>query len=274
MGNKELLNLAKQGDIKSFNDLFIIHQPQLRGYLYRMLTDVSDTNDIYHDTFIKCFDNLKGFEGTHHQLKGWIFRVATNLALNYMKLRKRWSISTQDVCRESLIKDKKVQAQFVEASKQGTRNHYDITEHIDFCFTCISKTLTIEQQTALLLKDVVDLKIKEIATILNLPEGKTKHLVREARVTMSSIYKGRCSLINKNGTCYQCTELSGLFNPERDARHEVMKLELAKNPEKKTQPSLYKLRKEIVQAVHPTEAVGADLHDLLLRHLKKVNELN
>jgi RNA polymerase sigma-70 factor (ECF subfamily) len=199
--------------------------------------------------------------------------VATNISINHLKQRSRWNVSAQDVCRESLTSDKQAQTQFIEACNRSTRNHYEITEHIDFCFTCIAKTLTIEQQIAILLKDVIDLKVKEIAQILSLTEAKTKHLLRDARTMMSEIFKGRCSLINKNGTCYQCSELQGIFNPERDAEHEIRKLELAKKPEKKTPSQLYKLRKEIVQSISPTESGGSELHDLLMQHMKKVNKL-
>lgn len=272
MKKKDLLNKAKNGNIDAFNELFSLYQSLLRGYLYRMLTDINDVNDIYHDVFIKCYTHISGFKGNHVQLKSWIFTIATNISINHLKKRARWNVNAQDVCRESLTSDRQAQSQFIEACSRSTRNHYEIAEHIDFCFTCISNTLVIEQQIALLLKDVIDLKVKEIAGILNLTEAKTKHLVRDARLAMTEIYKSRCSLINKSGTCYQCSELQGIFNPERDAVHEIRKLELAKKPERKTQAQLYKLRKEIIQSISPTESGGSELHDLLMQHMKRVNK--
>ena len=37
------------------------------------------------------------------------------------------------------------------------------------------------------------------------------------------IFDQRCSLINKQGICHQCTELNGIFNPKQKAQEELIK---------------------------------------------------
>ena len=57
MENKEqTLKLALNGDINAFQKLFADFQQQLRSYLYRLLTDRNDADDLTHDTFVKAFD--------------------------------------------------------------------------------------------------------------------------------------------------------------------------------------------------------------------------
>ena len=53
--------------------------------------------------------------------------------------------------------------QIRETSAQGK---FEVKEHIAFCFTCVSKSLPLEQQLTLLLKEVHQFKVKEIAHIL------------------------------------------------------------------------------------------------------------
>ena len=65
-------------------------------------------------------------------------------------------------------------------------------EHIDYCFTCMSKTLPIENQVALILKDIYDFQIKEICLILGKTEGVVKHLLNDARNIMTGIFENRC----------------------------------------------------------------------------------
>ena len=48
------------------------------------------------------------------------------------------------------------------------------------------------------------------------------------RRTMTDIFEKRCSLVNKQGVCYQCSELNGLFNPRQDAQTELMKLDMVR----------------------------------------------
>jgi len=40
------LKKAKEGDINAFQTLFAEFQPQLKSYLYRLLTDRNDTDDL------------------------------------------------------------------------------------------------------------------------------------------------------------------------------------------------------------------------------------
>ena len=53
MENEETLKNALAGDINSFQSLFAGFQNQLKSYLYRLLTDRNDVEDLMHDTFIK-----------------------------------------------------------------------------------------------------------------------------------------------------------------------------------------------------------------------------
>ena len=56
--------------------------------------------------------------------------------------------------------------------------------------------------------------MKEIAQIMNQTEAMVKYYLRVARSKMIEVFDQRCSLINKQGICYQCTELNGIFNPK------------------------------------------------------------
>ena len=52
------------------------------------------------------------------------------------------------------------------AHQYAPHRAYEIREHIDYCFTCVSKMLDIEQQIALILKDVYEFQVKIIVSII------------------------------------------------------------------------------------------------------------
>jgi RNA polymerase sigma-70 factor (ECF subfamily) len=273
MDKKATLRCAIHGDINAFNDLFKEFEKPLKSYLYRLLTNREDVEDFYHNTFIKCFDNIKSFHGEPAQIKSWVFTIATRLSYNHLKREKIWATNAQDVCRDSLVNNLEYQKQFMERVVQSEHNLYEIREHIDFCFTCISKTLSIEQQVALLLKDVYHFKIREVADIMEKTLGQVKHHLLDARRTMTTIFEGRCSFINKNGICYQCTELQGIFNPKSNMHREMMKIKMIEDADNLSKNELFKLRQKIVDSVNPIDNSGMDLHDHLMQHMKKVNNL-
>lgn len=72
-----------------------------------------------------------------------------------------------------------------KAGQESPEGTFDMRDHIDHCFTCMAKTLAIEKQVALILKDVYDFSVKEIAVIIDKSQDVVKHLLQDARHTMN-----------------------------------------------------------------------------------------
>ncbi|SEJ82320.1 RNA polymerase sigma-70 factor, ECF subfamily [Cyclobacterium xiamenense] len=270
--NKDLKK-ALEGDIKAFQSLFSEFQPQLKSYLYRLLTDRNDTDDLTHDTFVKAFDKISTFKG-NSEFKTWVFQIATNLAYDFLKKKRRWLPNAQDQAKSLAMSTEYIQQLFVMTNKTSNRGRYEVKEHIDFCFTCISKTLSIEEQIAIILKDIYAFSRTEIADILGKTEGVVKHLLFNGRKTMIEIFDNRCALINKNGACHQCTELAGIYNPKQTKQEELMKIKMVKSSEKESKEKLYQLRSDLVAAIDPLNSEGADMQDIIMQCTRlAINEI-
>lgn len=252
------------GDINSFQTLFAEFQNQLKSYLYRLLADRNDVEDLTHDAFIKAFDKISTFN-QDSSLKTWVFKIATNLAYDHLKKLKRWPADAQDQGAHLAINTREILETFRIVHQTSNTGIYEIKEHIDFCFTCISKTLPIENQVTLILKDIYDFPIKEICLILEKPEGVVKHLLNDARNTMTGVFENRCALVNKNGVCDQCSHLNGIFNPKQNQQEQLMKLEMTKGSKKYNREELYLLRAELVKAIDPLRSTGTELQDIIMR---------
>ena len=129
----------------------------------------------------------------------------------------------------------------------------------------------IEQQIALILKDVYVFKVKEIALILDKTPGVVKHLIHDARKTMMTIFDGNCVFVSKQGVCNQCSELNGRFNPKQDRRAEEMKIKMVRDQAKYDRTELFQMRTTLVQAIDPLHAKGSDLHEAFLEINHMVN---
>ena len=95
MEREDILKNALAGDINAFQTLFAEFQKQLKSYLYRLLTDRNDVDDLIHDTFIRAFDKISTFN-QDSSLKTWVFKIATNLAYDHLRKLKRWQADAQD----------------------------------------------------------------------------------------------------------------------------------------------------------------------------------
>lgn len=250
--------------IEEFTDEFELARPQLSSYILRITASREDTEDIVQDSYIKASQKLESFRG-ESSVKTWIFAIATNLAKDNRRAKKRWPETVTDICREKALANPDYFSGIAAVMLSSAHAEFEIKEHITFCFTCISKSLPIGQQVCLLLKEVYEFKVSEIARIMHTTEAMVKYYLHTSRSKMIHIFDGRCALINKTGTCHQCSELNGIFNPKQDFEEEKNKIELARDADKADKDHLFDLRLQIIKEIDPFTSNGSDLQ---LHHLE------
>ncbi len=243
----------------------------LKAYVLRMTASVEDTEDIVQDTYLKAHAKIESFQGDS-SLKTWVFAIASNLARDLLRSKKRWPENVTDICKEAALSNPQFFGEAMQIRQTSPQGNFEIREHISFCFTCVSKSLPLEQQLTLLLKEAHGFKLKEIAEIMDLNEAMVKYYLHVGRSKMIEIFDRRCSLINKEGICHQCTELNGIFNPKQDQAEAKNKIDLVKQAGKKDKEHLFDLRMKIVQELDPFESDAAELQLHHLEHNRGVME--
>lgn len=244
---------------------------QLKSYILRMTASVQDTEDILQDTYIKANEKLETFKG-ESSLKTWVFAIASNLAKDHLKSKKRWPENVTDIAKQAALSNPEFFGEAMYIRQTSPQGQFEIKEHIAFCFTCVSKSLPLEQHLVVLLKEVYDFKIKEIAEIIDDTEAMVKYHLHVGRSKMVKVFDHRCSLISKKGICHQCTELNGIFNPNQKAEEELAKIKMVRESEKGDKEHLFDLRMEILKGIHPFESSAAELQLHHLEHNRKVME--
>ena len=250
---------------------FETFQGELKSFILRMTASVQDAEDIVQETYIKAHAKLNTFRG-ESSLKTWVFSIASNLARDLLRSKKRWPETVTDICREESLGNPQFFQEALQIRQTSPQGNFEIKEHIALCFTCVSKSLPLEQQLALLLKEVYGFSMKEIASILNQTEAMVKYYLHTSRSRMIEVFDQRCSLINKQGICHQCTELNGIFNPKQKAQEELVKIEMAKDAENKSKEELFDLRMKILQELDPFESGAAELQLHHLQYNRQVME--
>ena len=259
--------MTKEDLTKEFNSF----KDQLRSYILRITAHAADTDDLVQETFIKAFKNLESFKG-ESSIKTWVFAIGSNLTRDHLRSKKRWPENVTDICKEAALSNQEFFGQAMQIRQTSPHGNFEIKEHISFCFLCVSKSLPLKQQIILLLKEVYEFKVKEIATITDQTEAMVKHYLRSGRSKMIEIYDHRCSLINKNGVCHQCTELNGIFNPKQDTQMELVKIDMVRESKKENSQHLFDLRTKILKELDPFNSGASELQLHHLEHNRQVME--
>ncbi|WP_302118634.1 RNA polymerase sigma factor [Allorhodopirellula heiligendammensis] len=138
---------------------------QCSGRVYALMVRMvgrQDADDALQLAFMQIFRKLDCFRG-ESSLDTWIYRVATNEALQLLRRRKRRDVDTLSVEPESKISDLGLRLEDAEILEAGLAK------------------LEPELRVVLTLKEVQDLSYAEIAEVMNIPEGTVGSRLNRAR---------------------------------------------------------------------------------------------
>jgi RNA polymerase sigma-70 factor, ECF subfamily len=84
----ELLRKAKNGDRDAFGELFRKYEKRVFRVARRMCGSDDEAWDITQDAFIRAMQAMDRYD-TQYRFFTWIYRITTNLAINYSKKKMR-----------------------------------------------------------------------------------------------------------------------------------------------------------------------------------------
>ena len=84
--DKSLIDAHRKGDPAAFGELVRRYGDSVLGYLIRMSRNREQAEDLFQETFKRVHEKAHTFRGP--QFKGWLFRIATNVALDGIRRSK------------------------------------------------------------------------------------------------------------------------------------------------------------------------------------------
>lgn len=77
-----------RGHDAALNDLMERHATKLFHFLYRMLGNEDDANDLAQETFVRVYQHRASFR-TEQKFSNWLYTIAANLGRNHHRWRSR-----------------------------------------------------------------------------------------------------------------------------------------------------------------------------------------
>lgn len=95
MQDRELIEKIKAGDCQAFKDLFDRYKGLVVNICYRLVGNKEDADDLTQDVFLKVYKSAKHFKH-HSKFSTWIYRIAVNLCLNYLRKKGHFHLFSVD----------------------------------------------------------------------------------------------------------------------------------------------------------------------------------
>jgi len=85
----QLVAKAREQDLAAYAQLVQRYQSRIYGLIYNMTSNREDAEDLVQDVFVKTYKSLSQFKG-HSSFYTWVYRIAVNQTINFLKKRNRW----------------------------------------------------------------------------------------------------------------------------------------------------------------------------------------
>lgn len=180
----ELVESAQAGDVHAFETLMQRYKTRLSRYLFRVLRDTDDTDDVVQETFIKAYLALNSFRGDA-SFATWIFRIGINTAKRSLFQRFRQGVRMNDLGDED---SDNWQATIGEADFDTPEAKMESKEILDLLDAALAE-LPAEQRTSFELRELEGLTYEEIAWQMHCPVGTVRSRIHRARDTLAAALK-------------------------------------------------------------------------------------
>jgi len=171
------LDLARRGDRDAFGRLVRRHQRRVYAAALHILGNHSDADDVTQEAFVRAYRGLGSFDG-RADFFTWLYRIAVNTALNALRSGKRGAVLHQRSGAEAAHVGGRPEALGHGAPSPAQRAEH--TGEVARVLAAVAE-LSPALRVTLVLATIEELPHKQIAEILQIPEGTVAWRVNEAR---------------------------------------------------------------------------------------------
>lgn len=179
---KQFVELLKQGDNKAFTRLVVEYQDRIYSYLYRMLGNPAEAEEVAQEVFIAAFRFIGNFRGDSG-LYTWLLRIASNMYKN----RIRYFVRRKRAMETSI--DDRVERQDYRPIGERPDNPEAIVAGMEaeVALRKAISELPEDFREILVLRDIELLAYAEIQEFTGLAEGTIKSRLHRARSLLAKL---------------------------------------------------------------------------------------
>ena len=173
-----LVKAAKAGDKQAFGRLVEAFQDRIYGYLARMLGDPDEAEDVAQEVFVRAFRSLGRFRGAS-SFHTWLYRIASNLAIDVARKRKRQSNTAYSLDAPVELGDEEYERDIPDESRAP--DQVSEQKQVQSVVRQAVMDLPGKLRDVMVLYELQGESYEDIADILDVPLGTVKSRLFNAR---------------------------------------------------------------------------------------------
>lgn len=185
ISDDELMCRFQQGDESGFQRLMERYQDRILNFVFRMVSDRHLAEDLTQEVFVRVYVNA----GRYHpgsRFAPWVYRIASNLAINELRRRKRWRFVTID--SNPADDDRNVVTDLKDEDNADPETQVAQMEASREVSMALEK-IPLKYRGPLILRELEGYDYEEIAQILDIPRGTVKSRLNRGRSLLETVLK-------------------------------------------------------------------------------------
>ncbi|MCY4401601.1 MAG: sigma-70 family RNA polymerase sigma factor [Candidatus Poribacteria bacterium] len=179
-----LIDHLREGDETALAPLVDKYKRMVHRLALQITKNHEDANDVMQETFIKVYQSIHTFR-QEAAFETWVYKIAVNEALNFVKRRERRRESPLSNAQEidfdlsvrqqaEMVNDPQIHAEKAELRRWVTK---------------AVNSLSLKHRIVVILHELEGLTHAEIASILNCSEGTVRSRLHYARKQLRTLLK-------------------------------------------------------------------------------------
>ena len=179
MDPRDLLRRCQNGDELAWEVLVRQHQGRVCAIAYGYVGDQEEARDLAQEIFVRVYQSLDTCEDPE-RFQFWLTRISRNACIDHLRRRKARP-PRQDIPAEEMVG--------LRDNRPSPEDDWVRSSRKKMVYAAMQK-LSVINREIILLKDIQDLPLEEIAEMLDLPLGTVKSRSSRARIELAQVITG------------------------------------------------------------------------------------
>jgi len=181
-----LVRRCVSGDAAAWQEIVQQYHRRIYNICYRFSGSPDDASDLAQEVFIKMYRTLSTYDTTRASFMTWVTTVTRNLLVDHFRKGKYDRVTDSLDATPGNQEDGLTLAEQLEDKSASPETKLRSQETQKLVHEAL-KRLSPELREAVILRDLQDLDYKDIAKVLNVPEGTVKSRINRGRTELARL---------------------------------------------------------------------------------------
>ncbi|NGP46888.1 RNA polymerase sigma factor SigW [Bacillaceae bacterium SIJ1] len=172
---KERIQQVKKGDQNAYGDIVEIYKNKVYHICYRMLGNAHEAEDMAQEAFLRAYMNIHSYDPTK-KFSTWLYRIATNVSIDRIRKRK------PDYSLDATVPGTEGMDMYAQLAASDKLPEEEV-ESLELQRWIQEEMMSLppKYRSAVVLKYIEELSLKEISDILDMPVNTVKTRIHRGR---------------------------------------------------------------------------------------------